>query len=80
MWVTLSLPKDEYGNNFGVCVLEDTLDDIHHAEADAKKLLDCIPEYYLNRGRLITKVYIYLNNRSNIVNIFKNLYINIIII
>ncbi|XP_070565710.1 proteasome activator complex subunit 3-like [Ptychodera flava] len=56
MWVQLSIPKIEDGNNFGVSVQEDTLSEIRQVESEAASYLDQVSRYYITRGKIVSKV------------------------
>ncbi|XP_077978087.1 proteasome activator complex subunit 3-like [Glandiceps talaboti] len=56
MWVQLSIPKIEDGNNFGVSVQEDTLSEIRQVESEAASYLDQISRYFITRGKIVSKV------------------------
>lgn len=60
LWLSLLIPKIEDGNNFGVSVQEDTLAEIEGVEAEAIDYLEHISRYYTSRGKLISKVCIFL--------------------
>lgn len=62
MWVTLLIPKIEDGNNFGVSIQAETLNEIQHVESEATAYLEQVSLYYTARGRLISKVYLCINN------------------
>jgi len=56
MWVTFLIPKIEDGNNFGVSIQEDTLGEIRTVEAEAATFYEQISRYFVNRGKIISKV------------------------
>jgi uncharacterized protein YacL len=56
MWITFLIPKIEDGNNFGVSIQEDMINDIVAIENDAAKLCTEIPSYFTTRGFYIKKV------------------------
>lgn len=60
MWISLLIPKIEDGNNFGVSVQEEILVEIQQVEFNAINNLEQVFNYYVSRGKLITKVCIYL--------------------
>jgi len=51
--VTLLLPKIEDGNNFGVSVQEETLEEIKSVECDATNFLGQIYAYFANRAKVM---------------------------
>jgi proteasome activator subunit 3 (PA28 gamma) len=58
MWVSLLIPKIEDGNN-DVSVQGDTLADIQQIKDEDTIYLEQVSQYYVSRGKLITKVCIY---------------------
>jgi len=56
MWVAFLIPKIEDGNNFGVGIQEETLEEIRGVESDASSFYEAIARYFLNRGKILTKV------------------------
>jgi proteasome activator subunit 3 (PA28 gamma) len=56
MWITFLIPKIEDGNNFGVSIQEDTLGEIRTVEAEAATFYEQISRYYINRGKIISKI------------------------
>jgi len=56
MWVAFLIPKIEDGNNFGVGIQEETLEEIRGVESDASSFYEAIARYFLNRAKILTKV------------------------
>lgn len=56
MWVAFLIPKIEDGNNFGVGIQEETLEEIRSVEADASAFYDLMARYFINRGKLLSRV------------------------
>lgn len=56
MWINFLIPKIEDGNNFGVSIQEDVLNEARQVESEASTYLDQISRYYLQRARIITKI------------------------
>ncbi|XP_025203148.1 proteasome activator complex subunit 3-like [Melanaphis sacchari] len=56
MWVTLSIPKTESDNNFGVYIQTSILSLIQLIESVATMYFGKLSRYYEYRGKLITKV------------------------
>jgi len=54
-WVQLNIPRIEDGNNFGVQVQEELLQELGKAEDTAFSAVDLIAKYYAARGKLVTK-------------------------
>ncbi|VDM24222.1 unnamed protein product [Hydatigera taeniaeformis] len=55
MWVVLSIPKIEDGNNFGVSVQEEVMVDASRTETDVTSMLDFYCDYLIYRGKINTK-------------------------
>ena len=56
VWILLLIPRMEDGNNFGVSIQEEVLGEVRQIESEAASLLDHTSRYYLNRGKLVTKI------------------------
>ena len=56
MWVAFLIPKIEDGNNFGVGVQEDTLEEIRTVESEASMFYEQMSRYYYGRAKLVSKV------------------------
>jgi len=63
-WIQLLIPKIEDGNNFGVSIQEEVLNEVHRIEGDSINYLDGISRYFITRGKIISKVakYPYLDD------------------
>ena len=61
IWIQLQVPKVEDGNNFGVAVQEDMINDLARAEDASLMVFDNINKYYMGRAKLISKVAKYPN-------------------
>ena len=55
MWITLNVPKIEDGNNFGVGVQEEILNELKQCESEFEGLLQQPGSYYASRGKVISK-------------------------
>lgn len=55
MWITLSTPKIEDGNNFGVSVQKIVLSLLQQVESAAVIYYDKVNSYYESRGKLVAK-------------------------
>eukprot|EP00794_Sanderia_malayensis_P003772 gene3772-4295_t len=64
MWIQLLIPKIEDGNNFGVSIQEEILNEVNRIQTEATGYLDQISRYYITRGKLLSKVakYPYLDD------------------
>ncbi|KAF9269984.1 proteasome activator pa28, REG alpha/beta subunit [Marasmius fiardii PR-910] len=55
LWVTLTMPRIEDGDNFGVQVQEECLSELHRAQDSAYNLRDIPRQDYLARAKLASK-------------------------
>ncbi|XP_065052817.1 proteasome activator complex subunit 3-like [Rhopilema esculentum] len=56
LWIQLLIPKIEDGNNFGVSIQEEILNEVNRIQTEATSFLDQISRYYITRGKLLSKV------------------------
>lgn len=56
MWITLSIPKIEDGNNFGVSVQKNVLTMLQEIEEATVTYFGKVTSYYEKRGKLVTKM------------------------
>ncbi|THV07608.1 proteasome activator pa28, REG alpha/beta subunit [Dendrothele bispora CBS 962.96] len=56
LWLTISLPKIEDGDNFGVQVQEEVLGELHRAQESAYNLRDVARQDYLARAKICSKL------------------------
>lgn len=56
MWVQLLIPKVEDGNNFGVSIQEDTVDQLWTVESTTTSYLRRFSTYYSTRAKLVSKI------------------------
>eukprot|EP00112_Aurelia_sp_Birch-Aquarium-sp1_P015843 Seg3539.2 transcript_id=Seg3539.2/GoldUCD/mRNA.D3Y31 product="Proteasome activator complex subunit 3" protein_id=Seg3539.2/GoldUCD/D3Y31 len=56
LWIQLLIPKIEDGNNFGVSIQEEILNEVTRIQTEATGYLDQISRYYITRGKLLSKV------------------------
>lgn len=63
-WIQLLIPKIEDGNNFGVSIQEEVLNEVHRIEGDSINYLDGISRYFITRGKIVSKIakYPYLDD------------------
>jgi len=63
-WIQLLIPKIEDGNNFGVSIQEEVLNEVHRIEGDSINYLDGISRYFITRGKIVSKLvkYPYLDD------------------
>lgn len=56
LWVTLTMPKIEDGDNFGVQIQEEVLTELHRAQESAYNLRDTARQDYLARAKICSKI------------------------
>jgi len=56
MWIQLLIPRIEDGNNFGVSIQEEVLNEVSRIQSECIGYLDYISRYYITRAKLATKV------------------------
>ncbi|GAW80142.1 subunit of proteaseome activator complex [Plasmodium gonderi] len=61
LWIQLNVPRIEDGNNFGVGIQEEAIQELARVEESAFNLYDAIVKYYMDRAKLSTKVMKYPN-------------------
>jgi len=59
LFVNHQFPPISDGNNFGVSVLEEILNEISRAEESSFAVLDAVAKYFLNRSKLVSKCHKY---------------------
>jgi len=55
IWIQLNVPRIEDGNNFGVAIQEDTLNELGRAEDASFASLDSMTKYFVTRAKLVSK-------------------------
>jgi proteasome activator subunit 3 (PA28 gamma) len=56
LWITFLIPRIEDGNNFGVSIQEEALNEVRTVESEAASFLDQMSRYFVSRARLVTKI------------------------
>jgi len=56
LWVNLTMPKIEDGDNFGVQVQEEVLSELQRAQESATNLRDSIRQHHLSRAKICSKI------------------------
>ncbi|KAL1951134.1 hypothetical protein VTO73DRAFT_283 [Trametes versicolor] len=56
LWINLSMPRIEDGDNFGVQIQEDVLSEIHRSQESAYNLRDAARQDYLTRAKICSKI------------------------
>lgn len=80
MWVQLLIPKVEDGNNFGVSIQEDTVDQLWTVESTAASYLCRFSTYYNTRAKLVSKIVKYPqveDYRRTIAEVDENEYLSV---
>lgn len=55
MWIQLSIPRIEDGNNFGVSVQEECVNELARVEDSGYTVLDSISKYLTTRAKLVSR-------------------------
>lgn len=56
MWISLLIPRIEDGNNFGVSIQEEVLNEVHRIQTESINYLDAISRYFITRAKIVSKV------------------------
>lgn len=56
LYIELNIPRIEDGNNFGVSIQEDMIQELVRVEEGALQILDDISKYYNGRAKLVSKI------------------------
>ncbi|GJE86187.1 proteasome activator pa28, REG alpha/beta subunit [Phanerochaete sordida] len=56
LWINLSMPKIEDGDNFGVQIQEEVLNELHRSQESAYNLRDAARQSHFNRAKLCSKM------------------------
>jgi len=56
VWIQLNIPRIEDGNNFGVSIQEDTVNELGRAEDSGFSVLEGMTKYYVTRAKLVSKI------------------------
>jgi len=56
MWISLLIPRIEDGNNFGVSIQEEVLNEVHRIQTESINYLDTISRYFITRAKIVSKV------------------------
>merc|ERR1712167_184335 len=54
-WIQMNVPKAEDGNNFGVEVMEEMIDECQAREIECNKIHEELNRYFIGRGTLVAK-------------------------
>jgi len=62
LWVNLTMPKIEDGDNFGVQIQEEVLNELHRAQDSGYNLRDAVSKsHHVNRAKICSKILKYPN-------------------
>jgi len=61
LWVNLTMPKIEDGDNFGVQIQEEVLSELHRSQEAAFGVRDGVRSHYLSRAKICSKMIKYPN-------------------
>ncbi|KAA1468049.1 proteasome activator pa28, REG alpha/beta subunit [Dentipellis sp. KUC8613] len=61
LWINLTMPKIEDGDNFGVQIQEEVLNELHRSQESAYNLRDNARQGHLNRAKICSKIIKYPN-------------------
>eukprot|EP01094_Clydonella_sp_ATCC50884_P008866 TRINITY_DN18407_c0_g1_i1.p1 TRINITY_DN18407_c0_g1~~TRINITY_DN18407_c0_g1_i1.p1 ORF type:complete len:307 (+),score=108.42 TRINITY_DN18407_c0_g1_i1:110-922(+) len=56
IWIQLNVPRIEDGNNFGVGIQEEMINELARAENDAINVMDSMTKYYVSRAKVVSKL------------------------
>jgi len=56
IWIQLNIPRIEDGNNFGVSIQEETVNELGRAEDSGFSVLENMTKYFITRAKLVSKV------------------------
>ncbi|KAH9065640.1 proteasome activator pa28 REG alpha/beta subunit [Lactarius vividus] len=56
LWINLTMPKIEDGDNFGVQIQEEVLSELHRSQESGYNIRDCVRQNHLNRAKISSKI------------------------
>ncbi|KAH8992487.1 proteasome activator pa28 REG alpha/beta subunit [Lactarius akahatsu] len=56
LWINLTMPKIEDGDNFGVQIQEEVLNELHRSQESGYNMRDCVRQNHLNRAKISSKI------------------------
>jgi len=80
LWIQLNIPRIEDGNNFGVSIQEETVNELSRAEDAGFAVLESMTKYFVTRAKLISKVLKYPaveDYRKSVIEIDEKEFINL---
>jgi len=80
LWIQLNIPRIEDGNNFGVSIQEETVNELGRAEDSGFAVLESMTKYFVTRAKIVSKVLKYpqvQDYRQSIIELDEKEYINL---
>jgi len=80
MWIQLNIPRIEDGNNFGVSIQEETVNELSRSEEAGFAVLETMTKYYVTRAKLVSKILKYPDvedYRRSVLELDEKEYINL---
>jgi len=80
IWIQLNIPRIEDGNNFGVSIQEETVNELGRAEDSGFAVLESMTKYFVTRAKLVSKVQKYpniLDYRQSVMELDEKEFINL---
>lgn len=56
LWINLTMPKIEDGDNFGVQIQEEVLSELHRSQESGYNMRDNVRQHHLNRAKICSKI------------------------
>jgi len=56
LWINLTMPKIEDGDNFGVQIQEEVLSELHRSQDTGYNIRDSVRQNHLNRAKICSKI------------------------
>jgi len=56
LWINLTMPKIEDGDNFGVQIQEEVLSELHRSQESGYNMRDSVRQNHLNRAKICSKI------------------------
>jgi len=80
LWIQLNIPRIEDGNNFGVSIQEETVNELGRAEDAGFAVLESMTKYFVTRAKLVSKVLKYptiQDYRQSVIELDEKEFINL---
>ncbi|KAF8506579.1 proteasome activator pa28 REG alpha/beta subunit [Russula emetica] len=56
LWINMTMPKIEDGDNFGVQIQEEVLNELHRSQESGYNIRDSVRQNHLNRAKICSKI------------------------